>query len=92
VNDIHKWKTFNAKTQRGEKYSSERVSFNACLLFCILINTGCSKSLCAPGDCLPHYLAQSDCLVADRQGQGETGLTLTPSVIPNSNYVIMVND
>jgi hypothetical protein len=41
---------------------------------------------------LPHYLAQSDCLVTDRQGQGETRLTLTPSVIPNSNYVIMVSD
>jgi hypothetical protein len=41
---------------------------------------------------LPHYLAQSDCLAADRQGQRDTRLTLTPSVIPNSNYVIMVSD
>jgi hypothetical protein len=41
---------------------------------------------------LPHYLSQSDCLTADRQGQGDTRLTLTPSVIPNSNYVIMVSD
>jgi hypothetical protein len=41
---------------------------------------------------LPHYLAQSDCLAADRHGQGGTRLTLTPSVIPNSNYVIMVSD
>jgi hypothetical protein len=41
---------------------------------------------------LPHYLVQSDCLTADRQGQGDTRLTLTPSVIPNSNYVIMVSD
>jgi hypothetical protein len=39
----------------------------------------------------PHYLAQSDCLAVDRQGQGDTILTLTPSVIPNSNYVIMVS-
>jgi hypothetical protein len=39
-----------------------------------------------------HYLAQSDCLVADCQGQGDTGLTLTPSVISNSNYVIMESD
>jgi hypothetical protein len=31
-------------------------------------------------------------MVADRQGQGDTRLTLTPSVIPNSNYVIMVSD
>jgi hypothetical protein len=29
---------------------------------------------------------------ADRQCQGDTRLTLTPSVIPNSNYVIMVSD
>jgi hypothetical protein len=41
---------------------------------------------------LPHYLAQSDCLAADRQGQGDTRLTLTPSVISNSSYVIMVSD
>jgi hypothetical protein len=36
--------------------------------------------------------AQSDCLAADRQGQGDSRLTLTPSVIPNSNCVIMVCD
>jgi hypothetical protein len=41
---------------------------------------------------LHHYLAQPDCLAADRQGQGDTRLTLTPSVIPNSNYVITVSD
>jgi hypothetical protein len=29
---------------------------------------------------------------ADRQGQGDNRLTLTPSIIPNSNYVIMVSD
>jgi hypothetical protein len=54
------------------------------------------KSLCTwwsqHTSLLPHYLAQSDCLVADRQGQGDTRLTLTSSVIPNSNYVIMVSD
>jgi hypothetical protein len=66
--------------------------------------TGWSESLCAPRNyafqqitplsqhtsSLPHYLAQSDCLAADRQGQGHTRLTLTPSVIPNSNYIFMV--
>jgi hypothetical protein len=31
-------------------------------------------------------------LAADRQGQGDTRLTLTPSVIPNSNYIMMVSD
>jgi hypothetical protein len=41
---------------------------------------------------LASHLAQSDCLVADRQGQGDTRLTLTPSVIANSNYVIMESD
>jgi hypothetical protein len=40
----------------------------------------------------PHYLVQSDCLAADRQSQGDTRHTLTPSVIPNSNYVIMVTE
>jgi hypothetical protein len=34
--------------------------------------------------------AQSDCLAADRQGQGDTKLTLTPSVI--HNYVIVASD
>jgi hypothetical protein len=38
---------------------------------------------------LPRYLAQSVRLAADRQGQWDTRLTLTPSVIPNRNYVIM---
>jgi hypothetical protein len=38
------------------------------------------------------HLAQPDCLAADRQGQRDTRLTLTPSVIPNSNYIIMVSD
>jgi hypothetical protein len=41
---------------------------------------------------LPNYLAQSDCLVADRQGQGDTRLTRTPYVIANSNYGIMVSE
>jgi hypothetical protein len=38
------------------------------------------------------YLDQSDCLAADRQGQGDTRLTLTPFVFPISYYVIMVSD
>jgi hypothetical protein len=39
-----------------------------------------------------HYLAQYERLAVDRQGQGDTRLTLTSSVIPNSNYVIMLSD
>jgi hypothetical protein len=38
------------------------------------------------------YLAQSDCLAADHQRQRDTRLTLTPSVIPNYNYVVMVSN
>jgi hypothetical protein len=53
------------------------------------------KSLCTwwlqNTSILPHYLAESDCLAADRQGQGDTRLTLTPSVNPNSNYVNMLS-
>jgi hypothetical protein len=43
---------------------------------------------------IPHnpLLSQSDCLAANRQGQGYTRLILTPSVIFNSNCVIMVSD
>jgi hypothetical protein len=33
-----------------------------------------------------------DCLAVDRQGQGDTEFTLTQSVIPTSNYVIIVSD
>jgi hypothetical protein len=39
-----------------------------------------------------HYYWFIDYLAADRQGQGDTRLTQTPSVIPNSKYVIMVSD
>jgi hypothetical protein len=39
-----------------------------------------------------RHPAQHDFLAADRQGQGDTGLTLTPSAIPNSNYFIMVTE
>jgi hypothetical protein len=65
---------------------------------------GGSKSLCAPGDYntesylsqhksfFPHWLAQSGCLAADRQGHGDTGLTLTPSIMPNSKSVVLVSD
>jgi hypothetical protein len=41
---------------------------------------------------LQHISFLPHCLAADRQGQGDTGLILTPSVIPNSNYVVMVSD
>jgi hypothetical protein len=41
---------------------------------------------------LLHCLAQSDCLAGDRQGQVDTRITLTPSVITNSNYIIIVSD
>jgi hypothetical protein len=55
--------------------------------------TGWSKSLCGPDDySTESYKYCSKCLAADRQGQGGTRLTLTPSVIPNSNYVFMVSD
>jgi hypothetical protein len=39
-----------------------------------------------------NYLAQSDGFAAYRQGQGDTKLPVTPSFIPNSNYVIMISD
>jgi hypothetical protein len=69
------------------------------LVFSWIVYDGWSNCLCAPDDYalqqitplsqhtsfLPHYLVQSDCLAADRQGQGETRFTLTPSVIPNSD-------
>jgi hypothetical protein len=39
-----------------------------------------------------HILAKSVCLAANRQGQGDTRLTLTPCVIPYCNYFTMVSD
>jgi hypothetical protein len=57
------------------------------------LHTGRSKILSAPDYYnTESYLAQSDCLAANRQGQVDTSITLTPSVIPNSNYVIVVSD
>jgi hypothetical protein len=51
------------------------------------------KILCAPDDYNTlGYLAQADFLAADRQGQCDSRLTLTPSDIPNSKYVTMVSD
>jgi hypothetical protein len=41
---------------------------------------------------LKTFIETPNCLAADRQGHEDTRLTLTPSVIPNSNYVIMVSD
>jgi hypothetical protein len=55
-------------------------------------NTGWPKSLCELMITTHVFLPQSNCLAADRQGQGDTRLTLTPSVISNSKYVIMVSD
>jgi hypothetical protein len=56
-------------------------------------STGWTKSLCAADDYnTAYYLAQTDRLAADRQGQGDTRLILTPSVISKSNHVIVVSD
>jgi hypothetical protein len=41
---------------------------------------------------LQTFIDTPNCVLEDRQDQGDTTLTLTPSVIPNSNYVIMVDD
>jgi hypothetical protein len=41
---------------------------------------------------LQTFTDTPNCVLEDRQGQGDTRLTLTQSVIPNSNYVIMVSD
>jgi hypothetical protein len=52
-----------------------------------------SKSFCAPDDYnTESYKQCSDFFAADREGQGDKRLTPTPSVIPKSNYVIMVGD
>jgi hypothetical protein len=48
------------------------------------------KSLCTWLLKYRKLQSQSDSLAADRQG--DIRLTLTPSIIPNSNYVIMVSD
>jgi hypothetical protein len=38
---------------------------------------------------LQTFIGMPSCLAADRQGQGDTWLKLTPSVIRNSNYVMV---
>jgi hypothetical protein len=84
--------TYTTLSTHGvSKASSEEAS--AYYLNVVCVYTGWSKRLFAPDDYNTlGYLAQSDCLAADRQGQGDTRLTLTPSVILNSNHVFMVND
>jgi hypothetical protein len=54
----------------------------------VCIYTQGDKNVSVHLSVLPHYLAQSDCLKSYRQGQGDSRLTLIPSVIPNSNYFI----
>jgi hypothetical protein len=73
----------------------ERISAVFRLWMKDVVYTGWSNILCLPDDYNTEnykYWAQSDCLAADRQGQGYTRLTLMPSVIPNSNYVVMASD
>jgi hypothetical protein len=41
---------------------------------------------------VPRQSPGSDCLAADRQGQGDTRFTITLYFTPNSNNVIMVSD
>jgi hypothetical protein len=41
---------------------------------------------------LQAFIDTPNCILEDGQSQGNTGLALTPSVIPNYNYVIMVSD
>jgi hypothetical protein len=41
---------------------------------------------------LQTFIDTPNCVLEDRQDQRDTRLTLTPSVIPNYNYVIMVSD
>jgi hypothetical protein len=71
------------------------------LLHFVHDNTGWSKSLYAPDDFNTNiYKLCSNCPPASlqtfidraREGGGDTRIILTPSVIPNSNYVIMVGD
>jgi hypothetical protein len=70
------------------------------VLFCVLFVCKCviyrviKRSRCTWRLQYRKLQVMSDCLAADRQGQGDTRLTLTPSVIPNSNYyyVTMVSD
>jgi hypothetical protein len=78
--NTHRWFTITPYTQDNQKVSVH-------LMITIQITP-----LSHHKSFLPHYLAQSECLAADRQDQGDTRLTLTPSVIHNSNYVTMVSD
>jgi hypothetical protein len=69
-------------------HGDQKVSIHLIITYAFQQITPISQLTCF----LPHYLVQFDCLAADRQGQGDTRLTLTPSVILNSKYVIVVSD
>jgi hypothetical protein len=91
-------RTSFSKSARTFKYVKTNVSSNHTVIKKSLCTwwyvhntenyTLCSK--CPPPVC--RHPAKSDCLTADRQGNEDTKLTLTPSIIPNSNYVIMVSN
>jgi hypothetical protein len=102
---IHGYGTYQFGWSPSDKISSFRNTYTYIYTYTYIIYNKIGtyrvikKSLCTwrlqlsqHTSFLPQYLAQSDCLAADRQGQGDTRLTLTPSFIPNSNYVIMVSD
>jgi hypothetical protein len=57
-------------------------------------HTGWSKSLYAPDDYVQHSKLQVMFKVSPASLQAfiDTRLTLTPSVIPNFNYVIVASD
>jgi hypothetical protein len=41
---------------------------------------------------LQIFVDTPNCVLEDHQGQGDTRVKLTTSVIPNSKYVIMLSD
>jgi hypothetical protein len=60
--------------------------------FSVHVRSSTNNTIITTQSSLPHYMGQYGCIASDRQDQGDTRLRLTPSVILNYNYIIMVRD
>jgi hypothetical protein len=89
---IHMFALLVSRSKSSVQQESRRKTHNSFSFVIPQENTEWSKSLCASDDYSIKKSKNILILAADRQGQGDSRLTLTPSFTPNSKYVIMVSD
>jgi hypothetical protein len=60
--------------------------------FSVHVRSSKNNTIITTQSSLPHYMSQYGRMAGDRQDQGDTRLRLTPSVILNCNYIIILRD